>query len=59
MKKGDKIIVVPNEKHEEHVKKCYGKIFEIEKVLSNSKNEPIYKIKGIRNYAIKADLQEV
>ena len=57
MKKGDKVTIIPNEKHAEHVKKNYGKILKIDNVLYDSKNEPIYKIKGVRNYAIESDLQ--
>ena len=59
MKKGDKVTIIPNEKHAEHVKKNYGKELEIENVLFDSKNEPIFKIKGIRNYALKSDLRLV
>jgi len=32
MKKGDKVTIIPNSEHAEHVKKHYGKTLEIEKL---------------------------
>ena len=56
MKKGDKVMIIPNAEHAEHVKEHYGKILEIEKVLISDKKGNFYKIKGIKDYAREEDL---
>lgn len=59
MKKGDKVTIIPNEEHAEHVKANYGKTLEIEKVLLSEKKGNFYKVKGVKDYAREADLQLV
>lgn len=59
MEKGDKVTIIPNEKHVEHVKKHYGKTLEIEKVFHDEKTGNFYKVKGVEDYALESDLQPV
>ena len=56
MKKGDKVTIIPNEKHSEHVKAFYNKTLVIEKVIKTTKDVELFKIKGIKDYATKTDL---
>jgi hypothetical protein len=57
MKIGDKITIIENEKHVPNVKKHYGKVLEIQDIRFSTENKPLYKIRGIGNYALETDIQ--
>lgn len=54
-KKGDKVVIIPCNKHEEYIKQNYGKVLEVDKFIDADTN--LYKIKGIDNYAREQDLE--
>lgn len=54
-KSGDKVMIVTNPDHADHVKKHYGEVLEIDSLLDMG-NYTLYKVKGIRDYACEDDL---
>ena len=56
-KKGDKVVIRPNQLHEDHVKEHYGKILEVENVIEA--DVTLYKIKGVKNHAKIRDIHLV
>lgn len=56
-KKGDKVVIRPNQLHEDHVKEHYGKILEVENVIQA--DVTLYKIKGVKNHAKDRDIHLV
>ena len=53
-KKGDKVVIIHCNSHEDYVKEHYGKVLEVEGV--NKADAGFYKIKGVKNYAKASDL---
>lgn len=57
LKKGDKVVIRPNQFHEDHVKEHYRKILEVESIIEA--DVTLYKIKGVKNQAVARDIHLV
>lgn len=55
--KGDKVTIVPNDKHVDHVKEKYNKVLTIERVIPGYTRR--YKVSGVKDYALDSDLEPV
>lgn len=55
--KGDKVTIVPNDTHLDHVKEKYNKVLTIERVIPGYTRK--YKVSGVKDYALDSDLEPV